>query len=645
MLYSFILWAVLGGMLFTWALGKGFLPSRRPSVTIDKEDGEQPAARQSGLYRLSRSVRATIRRYLLPESMSGLFGRTTRLQVLVLVILTGYLTVFTFVGIVYKKWVTPVKSSPGVYNTRTGIGPWSNRLGVLAFALTPLSVLLATRESLLSLITGIPYQHFNFLHRWLGYIIFLQSAFHTLGWTIVEARLYQPQPKVWNTFIAQLYMIWGIIAMIFLSFLFVFSTRWAIRLTGYEFFRKAHYVVAMLYIGACWGHWSRLSCWMIASLVVWFLDRGVRLVRTALLHYNYLAGSTSVMGFQSATASVTHFPDQDHGHVVRLDFEHNHDTWDVGQHFYLCFPELSIWQSHPFTPCSLPKFGRGLQPHTYLLRGKNGETKNLADLANRKQERRRTEDEKAVRATTPVILAGPYGKSIVDSLTTAADTNVLCIAGGTGVTFVLPVLMSLVTGSQLYSSSSMIEFVWIVRKKSDMLWIRDELDTLRLAARTMNLKISIFVTREYGMHGESTVADPLDASKEIAIAIEERGPGSETSTHDRNADPEIQSLPSSSSAPPDYHKEDASRSPSFAVHKPHVSDASSSSGRHPDLAAIVKTFVSGTVRGPTRVFASGPGGMVSDLRHVVAACNDAGKVWRGDERYDVELVNDDRLEW
>lgn len=39
-------------------------------------------------------------------------------------------------------------------------------------------------------------------------------------------------------------MIWGCVALLFVSFLFVFSLERVVRLTGHEFFRKTHYVVA-----------------------------------------------------------------------------------------------------------------------------------------------------------------------------------------------------------------------------------------------------------------------------------------------------------------------------------------------------------------------------------------------------------------
>lgn len=111
--------------------------------------------------------------------------------------------ILSLVGVGYKTWITPVKGLTGVYNTRTGFGPWGDRIGALAYALTPFTVALGTRESILSLITGVPYQHFNFLHRWTGRIIYVQSALHTLAWTVVEGKLYQPQPKVFKSFINQ----------------------------------------------------------------------------------------------------------------------------------------------------------------------------------------------------------------------------------------------------------------------------------------------------------------------------------------------------------------------------------------------------------------------------------------------------------
>ncbi|KAI1463368.1 ferric reductase NAD binding domain-containing protein [Daldinia caldariorum] len=604
MVYSGIMWAAIAGILLIWTMARRIFPSPRadeiPSGAVDSERVAKIASRRS---RIRRTAAALVRRYLLPDSVRFIFGRTTRLQVLILTVLAGYLLIFSFLGITYQTWITPVKKMPGVYNTRTSLGPWSDRVGVFAYALTPLSILLSSRESILSLLTGVPYQSFNFLHRWLGYIIVIQGSLHTIAWCIVEIRLYQPQPTTAIEWVKQLYIIWGIVAQILLLLIFALSTPWGIRLTGYEFFRKAHYVLAMVYIGACWGHWANLQCFLIPGLALWFLDRGVRLLRSALIHYQYLPGGS--MGFRAAHASLTHFPDAEHGDVVRMDFTHPQDAWKVGQHFYLCFTQCSIWQSHPFTPLNLPKVQDGLVSHSYILRAKKGETKKLAELTAKKLAA-------SPSATTPLILSGAYGESIVGGLT--PDVNVLCVAGGTGITYVLPVLLGIIERPEVKDRK--VQLVWAVRKKDDTRWVEKELDTIRKAAKAHKIEVHIYVTREASSKSPSINDEVLEKDD---IAINESGLSSST----------VSSIKAVQSA-------------SFLnVQK----IGGEGFDKHPDLNKIVREFVDNTVRGSTAVYASGPGGMISDLRSIVASCNSGAKVWQGNGRYDVSLICDDRLEW
>lgn len=610
-MYSAIMWGVILGILLLLFIAHYCNPIAR-SITKSNAT-ECPRRGQSTLYRVSRMFGSIYHRHFLREALTPIFGHTTRFNILLLAIIIGYLTIFTFVGIVYKTWYSPVKGHPELRTTRVGLGPWSDRIGILAYALTPLTVLLCTRESLLSLLTGIPYHHFNFLHRWLGWIIYIQSALHTLGWTVIEAKLYQPQPETWNHFIGQQYIIWGIVAMIFLTFLVVFSTKWAIRWTGYEFFRKSHYVVAMLYVGACWGHWSKLACWMIASLAVWLLDRGVRLLRTFLLHTGKHSDKThAVWGLHVPKAQMVSFPSEEDGDVIRLDFKHDHQPWDIGQHFYLCFPELSVWQSHPMTPATVP--GLSPQHHTYIIRAKKGLTGDLAKIA-------RTPLVQSELPSTSIVLSGPYGQSIVDhDLHCTDDINLFCIAGGTGVTFVLPLLQAITMTSLFPKRRSQVEFIWIIRRKDNIHWLGDEIDALRAVAATCpHFRIRIFVTRECG----ATSADNgglARGEKEVDV---KRSPSSSSLT----------SLEGGATAD----------SP-FSVHCLGTPGADGRSP-HPDVHALLSDFLLRTTQGPTRVFASGPTGLISSLRTAVAAHNDPAKVLKGDERYDVQLIHDDRLEW
>ncbi|WWD18268.1 hypothetical protein CI109_102718 [Kwoniella shandongensis] len=578
MLYSGILWSAIGGILLVWILGR--------KVSLRHT-------------RWSKAISVTARRYLLTDFRRTrfLFGRTTRLQVLVLAVVVTYLSIVSFVGIKYATWITPVKAHPGVNNTRSSIGPFADRVGILAYALTPLSILLANRESLLTVITGIPYQHFNFLHRWLGHIILAQSVLHTIGWCIVEIRLYQPQPEVAVGWIKQPYIIWGVVALILLLLLWGLSLAPARRAFGYEFFRKAHYVLAMLYIGACWAHWAQLKCFMLPSLLLWFIDRGVRFFRTGLIHYQILLDGSGM--FKSLPAKLTYY-DSD---VVRLEIDTNQPLdWQIGQHFYLCFSDAGIWQSHPFTPLSLPG-----QRHSYVLRGKSGETKRIANLNT---------------DTTPVIITGPYGVNILEDLT--PETNVLCIAGGTGITFVLPVLLHL---AQCPPTSGHIHLVWVVRNERNVEWIEPELEQLRKNER---IRITVIPTR--------TSHPPQEIKPVNTDGDDEITPAGCCC----DVVPPYDEGEGSSSTEPKLGLGDKSASSLESEEKglEEVADLH----HRPDVRKLVREFVEGVEAGPTCVYVSGPAGMVSDVRAEVAACNDITRVWKGDHRSDVSLVYDDRLE-
>lgn len=201
------------------------------------------------------------RRHFLPQSLCGLFPHVTRLQATMALLLTLYCTLFTFIGISYGTWVNPTKP-PG---KRIGFLEFSgDRTGCLAFAFVPLVFILSSRDNIFSLITGVSYQHFNFLHRWVGRFIFIMTWVHTILWSIELGIMYQPQPTKYKTTWKKRYWKWGVGATALLTFLFLHSFRRVQRWTGYEFFRKSHEFIAVLFLGACWGHWPQMrECGLI----------------------------------------------------------------------------------------------------------------------------------------------------------------------------------------------------------------------------------------------------------------------------------------------------------------------------------------------------------------------------------------------
>jgi hypothetical protein len=83
MIYTFIMWAVIGIVLLVAVFSRMLRPSKR-------SDGPQ----HSFCYRSVRSASAIIRRYMTPEC-SKVFKHTTRLQVTILAILCAYLIAFS----------------------------------------------------------------------------------------------------------------------------------------------------------------------------------------------------------------------------------------------------------------------------------------------------------------------------------------------------------------------------------------------------------------------------------------------------------------------------------------------------------------------------------------------------------------------
>jgi hypothetical protein len=98
MLYTFIMWAVIGGLLLIM-LGMRFAaPSSRPAR--DSSSDQVVAERQrprmgSSYYRAWRASAGALRKYLLPESLKGLFGNVTRLQLVAFAGLSIYLIIFS----------------------------------------------------------------------------------------------------------------------------------------------------------------------------------------------------------------------------------------------------------------------------------------------------------------------------------------------------------------------------------------------------------------------------------------------------------------------------------------------------------------------------------------------------------------------
>ncbi|EXJ61280.1 uncharacterized protein A1O5_11837 [Cladophialophora psammophila CBS 110553] len=187
-----------------------------------------------------------------------------------------------------------------------------------------------------------------------------------------------------------------------------------------------------------------------------------------------------------------------------------------------------------------------------------------------------------------------------------SDTTVLCIAGGPGVTFVLPVLLNLVNPSPIPDRK--VDFIWVILRRSHISWIKRSLTNCIELQAFHHPQILISVTRRHVLElcGYDFSLGSISADRSVDDIVEEFSTLESTRADELN-------------------KEKGSRicNACFSMHTS-TSIGSASYPSRPDLGVLVSDFVDTTAQGPKTIFASGPAGTIIDLRRIVLLLNSGG---------------------
>ncbi|KAI0848013.1 ferric reductase like transmembrane component-domain-containing protein [Daldinia vernicosa] len=203
-------------------------------------------------------------------------------------------------------------------------------MGVLAFANFALLVLYAGRNNILLSITDWSYSTFLLLHRWVAIICTLEACIH--------ASIYLKAYIAFGEFTDEskkTYWIWGTVAVSLMSVLLPTSSL-PLRQKFYNLFLTSHFAFAFVALIGCYFHvyhrymnqWG-YETWVYIAFAFWAFDRFMRFVRLAR------------NGVRKAKISII---DEDH---IRVDIPNI-----TGQgHAYLYFPTLTwlVWENHPFS--------------------------------------------------------------------------------------------------------------------------------------------------------------------------------------------------------------------------------------------------------------------------------------------------------
>ncbi|KAK1758063.1 hypothetical protein QBC47DRAFT_410799 [Echria macrotheca] len=233
----------------------------------------------------------------------------------------------------------------------------ANRTGMLSFANLILAILYSSRNNLLLHVTSWSRSTFVLVHRWIAVICVLQACLHSA----LYLQMYNTMgPGMLTAESAYPYWYWGIIGTLALALLLPGSIL-PIRQKAYEFFLGWHIVwVLLAVIGSFLHiymryHWQwGYEIWVAAAFAVlafdWFLARPLRIVSAGLRRRAYV----SIL-------------DDDY---LRVDIP----GVEAAGHAYLYFPTLSwrFWESHPFSV--VPASGLPVSLHHSVSPAASGES-------------------------------------------------------------------------------------------------------------------------------------------------------------------------------------------------------------------------------------------------------------------------------
>jgi len=305
----------------------------------------------------------------------------------------------------------------------------------------------------------------------------------TLVWVHAGARLQSiPASEFDDTFHRT-----GLTGAFAVLTLFVVSLR-PVRKTTYELFFFIHFALVVVFLACAYIHTKEpgFHYYIWPCFLFWGLDRFIRLVRLVVFNHSYFGFTNS----ETMDGTVELLSPQ----TVRLRLRRPpHFHWQPGQTAYLTMPSVSDlpFEAHPFTIASIDttadekeKSDSGaIRPYwkelVFFIDVHKGFTKKLSKIA-------------AKGGMVKTFVDGPYGHSPDLSV---YNTSVL-IAGGSGLTFTLPLLLDTINKASLgKSNTSRLVFIWAIRDPSQLLWISETLaSALKTVPSTLSISIRIFVT-------------------------------------------------------------------------------------------------------------------------------------------------------
>ncbi|KAJ3573341.1 hypothetical protein NP233_g2490 [Leucocoprinus birnbaumii] len=352
---------------------------------------------------------------------------------------------------------------------------YEDRAAHLASCQLPLIVALAGKNNIISFLTGVGHEKLNILHRAASRTILILLWFHALN------RILNGLPPQFD--FTHDWVVAGAVGLGALTLAAVLSLG-PVRKAAFELFLFSHLILIFVFLVAGFYHARSpgFGNYIWPALMLWVLDRVSRAARVIWNNRLWVMREST---YSSASIELVS------SDTIRLTLTRRF-RWRPGQHAYIILPSISRlpFEAHPFTIASIPAQSRtgndtssGDSTVVFLIRGRTGMTARLRRFAGR---------ENNSTITIPALVDGPYGCP-PDLL--MYSTSVL-IAGGSGVSYTLPLLLNLLRSRSDGSGQvRRIVFLWAIRETEHLEWISKILsDALEPIPPTLSVEPRIYIT-------------------------------------------------------------------------------------------------------------------------------------------------------
>jgi NAD(P)H-flavin reductase len=485
----------------------------------------------------------------------------------------------------------------------------------------PFVYLLASKASIIGLLSGSSHERLNWLHRWVSRTLLvtatIHGAFFYAQWDradFVQLEL-EMMPMVKYGMGA-----WAILLWTFLSSLT------PIRSLSYEIFVLQHLAAAAVFLWLLWVHVPQYAMYNI-----WFAIAAVSFDKIFMACWTAWAnisvptkgksGSAQVIGHQAEIRTLNNEMSEVIVHDVKF-------RWAAGQHIYLRIPSIGPIESHPFTIANAYNNPTGPKNSIQLIvEKKSGFTKRLHTAASKAP----SGGTKEVTA----IITGPLG----NPPEWASFETLILISASTGITFTLPILESILNSSRP-SCVRRIDFLQVVRLRHSINPYTARLEAALAAAERVGiaLTVRIAVTCETcGCCGSNCQCHNFGSASVSTPAAAQAGASSETFEEDKDAIA-IDGRPASTSSSSSSLEKVAMAAVDEPAPSPRTEeseDAPLVAGRgivytasRPDVGAFIRRPVEAT-GGETGVAVCGGKSVVACVRNEVARLSDERGVHKG----------------